>query len=139
MRGAIEQLEQLTVATRDGDLISKQERDLLVKNGLAQRSAGFNVITEKGLQYLVDLNILKDAPQPGIVEVKNHRSLVGERRPLVLRASVFFNDPSERDLIVAFDDGDNWQRVTREELEVLENSIRRISQEEEAREILGLK
>jgi hypothetical protein len=54
----IEQLKQLITATWDGNLMSKQYRDDLVKSGLAQRAFGYNWITEKGLEYLVNLRLL---------------------------------------------------------------------------------
>ena len=45
--------------TWDGNLISKYDRDNLVKAGLAQRfEGGFNLITAKGVQYLFDLGLL---------------------------------------------------------------------------------
>lgn len=55
----IEQLKQLLAATWDGNLICKDYRDNLVKNGLAQRAYGYNWITEKGIKYLVNLHLLK--------------------------------------------------------------------------------
>lgn len=57
-KGNIEQLLQLTQITWDGDVISKSCRDELVKSGLAQRAAGFNFITGKGIQYLLDLGFI---------------------------------------------------------------------------------
>ncbi len=55
----IEQLQLLCLLTWDGNLISKQSRDELVKAGLAQRfEGGFNLITPKGVQYLCDLRLL---------------------------------------------------------------------------------
>lgn len=48
-KGRVEQLLQLMKVTWDGDLISKSCRDELVKKGLAQRAAGYNMITEKGI------------------------------------------------------------------------------------------
>lgn len=57
--GRIEQLMQLTQITWDGDIISKHERDQLVKSGLAQRMPhGFNVITDKGVEVLYDLGLI---------------------------------------------------------------------------------
>ena len=58
MNGHIEQLKQLVTATWDGNLISKSHRDDLVKNGLAQRAYGYNWITEKGVEHLVNLHLL---------------------------------------------------------------------------------
>jgi hypothetical protein len=55
----IEQLKQLTTVTWDGDLISKSEQESLEKTGLVQRAYGFNFITKKGVEYLVNLGILK--------------------------------------------------------------------------------
>ena len=54
----IEQLKQLATATWDGNLLSKQYRDELVKAGLVQRAHGYNWITEKGLEYLVNLRLI---------------------------------------------------------------------------------
>ena len=45
--------------TWDGDLIDKQARDELVKAGLADRKRGYNFITAKGIEYLLDLGIVK--------------------------------------------------------------------------------
>lgn len=59
MTGRIEQLKQLTYCTWDGNLISKSDRDELVKAGLAARGYGWNWITEKGVEYLVNLGLLK--------------------------------------------------------------------------------
>lgn len=59
MNARIEQLKQLATATWDGNLISKSDRDELVKAELAQRGYGWNWITEKGVKYLVDLGLLK--------------------------------------------------------------------------------
>lgn len=46
-------------ATWDGDLIDKQARDELVKAGLADRKRGYNFITAKGIEYLLDLGIVR--------------------------------------------------------------------------------
>ena len=55
----IEQLQLLCMLTWDGNLISKQHRDELVRAGLAQRfEGGYNLITAKGVQYLYDLSLL---------------------------------------------------------------------------------
>ena len=55
----IEQLQCLCMLTWDGNLISKQYRDDLVRAGLAEHfPGGYNLITEKGFIYLRDLNLL---------------------------------------------------------------------------------
>ncbi len=54
-----EALKQLLTATWDGNLISKENRDKLVQRGLAERGNGYNWITSKGIQYLVDLDLLR--------------------------------------------------------------------------------
>lgn len=54
----IDQLMQLTITTWDGNLISKSFRDSLVKAGLAQRHMGYTWLTEKGVEYLVNLGML---------------------------------------------------------------------------------
>jgi len=58
MNPEIEQLKLLLTATWDGNLISKDARDNLVKSGLAQRAFGYNWVTEKGVEYLVNLRLL---------------------------------------------------------------------------------
>jgi hypothetical protein len=48
-----DQLMQLMFLTWDGDLISKSDRDQLVKKGLAVRFGnGWNIITETGVAFL---------------------------------------------------------------------------------------
>lgn len=56
--GDIEQLMQCATATWDGNLIDKSARDRLVKHGLLTRIHGYNVVTQKGLEYLVELRLL---------------------------------------------------------------------------------
>lgn len=56
--GRTEQLLQLTQITWDGDLISKQDRDWLVAQGLAVRNNGFNIITPEGINFLLELKLL---------------------------------------------------------------------------------
>lgn len=57
--GYVEQLLQLFNGTTwDGNLIAKSYRDELVKNGLAQRTKGWNLITLKGVRYLVELGLV---------------------------------------------------------------------------------
>lgn len=55
----LKQLIQLITPTRDGDLISKSDRDLLVNTGWADRALGWNIITPHGIGILVNLGILK--------------------------------------------------------------------------------
>jgi hypothetical protein len=43
----------------DGDLISKDDRDKLVKAGLAEQESGFNFITARGIKLAVEKNVLK--------------------------------------------------------------------------------
>jgi hypothetical protein len=59
MNGSIEQLKQLTSCTWDGNLLSKSDRDELVKSGLAQRGYGWNWITKEEVAYLIRLQLLK--------------------------------------------------------------------------------
>ena len=55
----VAQLQQLTSLTWDGDLLSKFERDKLVKSGLAEKIPnGWNIITSKGVTYLEDLQFI---------------------------------------------------------------------------------
>ena len=55
----IEQLQQLTHLTWDGDLIGKSERTKLVADGYAQRVAGgWNIITPDGIKYLESLGFI---------------------------------------------------------------------------------
>ena len=58
MTSRIEQLKQLATVTWDGNLISKHDRDELVKCGWATRSHGYNVVTESGIQALQNLGLL---------------------------------------------------------------------------------
>jgi len=60
IKGLIEQLLQLfNGVTWDGDLISKPDRDELIKIGLSDKAGGgFNYITGKGIQYLSDLKLV---------------------------------------------------------------------------------
>ncbi len=61
----LEQLQQLTTATWDGDLISKQDRTRLVKRGYAKEVEGWNLLTPKGLRVLLDMGLLKPPVRPG--------------------------------------------------------------------------
>jgi len=55
----VAQLQQLTQLTWDGDLISKQKTEELVKSGLCQKIPnGWNIITAKGVTYLEDLQFI---------------------------------------------------------------------------------
>lgn len=55
----IEQLEQLKTFTWDGNLISKTDRDELVKYGYAVRATdGWQIITPSGIDCLVKLKRL---------------------------------------------------------------------------------
>ena len=57
--GSVETLRMLALGPLwDGDLPSKRDRDLLVKNGLSAKHDGWNIITVKGVRYLVDLGIM---------------------------------------------------------------------------------
>lgn len=58
-QAVISQLQQLTCLTWDGDLIDKATRSQLVKSGLCERfGQGWNIITPKGVQYLLDLGFI---------------------------------------------------------------------------------
>jgi hypothetical protein len=58
-QATVAQLQQLTHLTWDGDLISKTERDRLVKAELAQRmNHGWQIITPKGVEYLEALGFI---------------------------------------------------------------------------------
>lgn len=59
MNGRIEQLKQLSTVTWDGNLISKHDRDELVKVGLAHRGFGWNWLSDKGVETLINLDLLK--------------------------------------------------------------------------------
>ena len=61
MNGTIDQLIQLAKGpVWDGNLIGKTARDGLVKSGLVDRSGGWNFLTKKGIEYAVNLKILKE-------------------------------------------------------------------------------
>lgn len=51
-RAVLAQLVQLKTATWDGNLISKQARDVLVQEGKAARMNGWNIATPAGLAAL---------------------------------------------------------------------------------------
>jgi hypothetical protein len=51
-------LMQLMQVTWDGDLISKSTRTWLVEAGLAARHNGWNMITPKGVLYLLELGLI---------------------------------------------------------------------------------
>jgi hypothetical protein len=55
----LDQLCQLTKVTWDGDLISKNTRDELVKCGYANKINGYNFITSEGIVVLQNLGCLK--------------------------------------------------------------------------------
>ena len=60
MNARIDQLGQLAKApVWDGNLISKHDRDELVKAGLVGRWGGWNFLTEEGIKYAVNLNLLR--------------------------------------------------------------------------------
>lgn len=60
MNGRIDQLAQLSKSiVWDGNLISKHDRDELYKAGLVGRFGGFNFLTEEGVKYAINLNLLK--------------------------------------------------------------------------------
>ena len=54
-----EQLLQLLRIVWDGDLISKSDRDILVKMGFVERSCGFQIITGAGIRYLNDNGLIR--------------------------------------------------------------------------------
>jgi hypothetical protein len=59
MNSRIDQLGQLAKGhVWDGNLISKHDRDELVKAGLAARLGGWNFLTDKGIEYAVNLHLL---------------------------------------------------------------------------------
>lgn len=56
----IEQLMQIfNGAIWDGDLISKDSRTQLVKAGLVEQTGGYNIITSKGVGYVIDLGLIR--------------------------------------------------------------------------------
>jgi len=58
-KGRVEQLLQLLRLTWDGDIINKTERDILRKEGLCiQFGAGWNIITEQGVEILYKLGFI---------------------------------------------------------------------------------
>ena len=60
MNSRIEQLLQLSTGhVWDGNLISKHDRDELVKAGLVARCEGWNFLTTEGIKYVVNLNMLR--------------------------------------------------------------------------------
>lgn len=59
MNARIEQLKQLEKVTWDGNLIDSHARDALVKAGLVHRASGWNFLSAKGVEYLIDLDLIK--------------------------------------------------------------------------------
>ena len=61
----IEQLMNIfNGAVWDGNLISKVDRDELVKASLVQKVRGiWNIITPKGVEYLLDLGLVRIIPR----------------------------------------------------------------------------
>jgi len=51
-------LQSLITAIPDSRIQNPVARDALVKRGLAAQSSGFNVVTPKGITYLVDFGLL---------------------------------------------------------------------------------
>jgi len=66
MNGFLEQLIQIFHGSVwDGDLISKKDRDYLVKSGLVKKcTGGWNIITPKGITYLSDLGLIVSGTIP---------------------------------------------------------------------------
>lgn len=58
-RALLVQLKQLATATWDGNLMDKQARDVLVREGKVARVNGWNIATATGLATLVYLGELK--------------------------------------------------------------------------------
>lgn len=58
-RAYLAQLKQLASATWDGNLLSKQVRDQLVREGKAVRVNGWNIATASGLASLLYVGELK--------------------------------------------------------------------------------
>lgn len=54
----LEQLCQLVRIVSDGHLLSKSERDKLVRRGLADRQYGYNFITKDGIKVLHLLGLI---------------------------------------------------------------------------------
>lgn len=54
-----EQLCQLLRITWDGDLVSKSHRDRLVKDGFAEKAAGYNIITPAGIRHLDNSKLIQ--------------------------------------------------------------------------------
>jgi hypothetical protein len=50
----IKQLNQLKTITWDGNLMSKGSRDALVELGMVARHQGWNFLTQKGVQQLIE-------------------------------------------------------------------------------------
>lgn len=55
----LEQLMQITKVTWDGNLISKTDRDELIKVGYCDKCDGLNYITYEGIKALIKIGSLK--------------------------------------------------------------------------------
>ena len=58
----VEQLKQLLAVTADGDLLSKDARDRLVKQGLVKRWQGLNFLSKRGIKVALALRLDKRFP-----------------------------------------------------------------------------
>lgn len=57
-KGRVEQCAQCMNATWDGDIINKRHRDELFKAGLINRRNGFNFISSKGIEWLLEIGVI---------------------------------------------------------------------------------
>ncbi len=55
----VTQMLQLITVTYDGDIIGKKNRDELERMGYVQRAQGFNWLTKKGVELLVEKGLLR--------------------------------------------------------------------------------
>lgn len=70
-----EQLVQLFYGVVwDGDLISKNSRDELVNAGLVMRCRGYNIITSKGIEYVLDQGLISQESEAELSKLELVRS-----------------------------------------------------------------
>lgn len=75
MNSRTEQAVQLLTPVWDGDLISKPDRDALVKAGLADKVDGFNMLTRRGLKTC---RMMSHETPPVILQPRHHQIPAGQ-------------------------------------------------------------
>jgi len=80
MTPEIDQLAQLQMVTRDGDLISKDATDKLRKVGYAYQKCGYNFLSSSGVALSVVLGLLPSLGVPSTEEELQEEKVVPSER-----------------------------------------------------------